>query len=431
MVKQVLEGLSVLPSPPKSDRQLIEPVVYLNDGLILDDSVFEAPTIITGCVGSGKTVLLEKIMEPILAHAEKKGENVFIFCAKKDMLKYRRPQDPVIAVDTVDPKGCWNIFKEMRASKNADLAARDIAKSLTSDQKSQLQPFFENSANDLLYSSVMAMYDEEKKTGEQYTNWHLCDFLNRVSLRRDAELSWYDLAELRPERFAHIFDYLGNESDQAYGIISELRTLLHNCFWGSFCSDQGEFSAIEALKTGGKRIILYYDYANASEASVKMFSTILNLLFKHSVDPDNEKRTWFFIDEASQLPRSCVVDAMSLGRQYGFRLFICLQSAQLMTRHYCEAEANAQLCLFPNVICLKTMDSFTRRIFADRYGDCLCAYNFHTPMQKVVQHVVHRPVVADYDFSMIQKKGDALCSIPALNPAPFFYHGYREDLKNG
>lgn len=346
------------------------------------------------------------------------------------MLKYRRQQDPVIAVDTENPQGCWNIFKEMRTSKNAELTARDIAKSLTSDQKSQLQPFFENSANDILFSSIMAMYDEEKKTGKQYANWHLCDFLNRVSLRKDAELSWYDLAELRPGRFAHILDYLGNESDEAYGIISELRTLLHNCFWGSFCSDQGEFSAIEALKTGGKRIFLYYDYANASEASVKMFSTILNLLFKHSVDPDNEKRTWFFIDEASLLPRSCVVDAMSLGRQYGFRLFICLQSAQLMTRHYCEAEANAQLCLFPNIICLKTMDSFTRKIFADRYGECLCAYSFVNPMQKIVQHVVHRLVVADYEFSMIQKKGDALCSIPALNSAPFFYYGYREELKN-
>lgn len=83
MVKQVLEGLSVLPSPPMCDSQLIEPVVRLNDGLILDDSVFEAPTIIPGCVGSGNTVLLEKIMEPILAHAEKKEKMFLSFVPKR------------------------------------------------------------------------------------------------------------------------------------------------------------------------------------------------------------------------------------------------------------------------------------------------------------------------------------------------------------
>lgn len=78
MVKQVLEGLSVLPSPPMCDSQLIEPVVRLNDGLILDDSVFEAPTIIPGCVGSGKTVLLEKIMAERLVNLEPWNQKVFM-----------------------------------------------------------------------------------------------------------------------------------------------------------------------------------------------------------------------------------------------------------------------------------------------------------------------------------------------------------------
>ena len=88
------------------------------------------------------------------------------------------------------------------------------------------------------------------------------------------------------------------------------------------------------------------------------------------------------------------------------------------------------LSLFPNTICLKVMDGFTRKIFADRYGEYLCSYSYNAPMQKVVQHTAHRPVVADYDFSMIQRKGDALCSIPGLSSSPFFYHGYREELEH-
>lgn len=430
MIKQALEGQTILPSPPSFEGILKAPTVHLEDGLTLDDSVFETPTLFLGSVGSGKSLLLEKIMNPILKHAEVQNENVIIFCAKKDFLKYRRPQDPVISVDATDSNACWNIFRELHASSNPELTARDIAKSLTKDQRSELQPFFENAANDILFNSIMAMYEDEQKTGNSYSNWHLYDFLNRTSIKRDSELSWYDLATTRSRWFKHITDYLGDDLGQGYGIISEIRTLLHECFWGSFCSDKGEFSAIESLKTGGKRIFLYYDYANTSEASIKIFRTILNLLLKHSINHENDRRTWFFLDEASLLPATCIADAMSLGRSAGFRLCLCLQSAQLMTRHYKEAEAKTLLSLFPNIICLKVQDSLSRSILADRYGESLCSYSFNAPMQKVIQHVQHRPVIADSDFSMIQKKGDAICSIPNLSNSPFFYHGYRKELKD-
>ncbi len=59
---------------------------------------------------------------------------------------------------------------------------------------------------------------------------------------------------------------------------------------------------------------MYYDYANSSEASIKILRTILNLLLKHSIDQQNRRRTWFFLDEASLLPETCIADAMSLGR---------------------------------------------------------------------------------------------------------------------
>ena len=205
---------------------------------------------------------------------------------------------------------------------------------------------------------------------------------------------------------------------------------MHECFWGSFCSDKGQFSAIEALKSGGKRIFLYYDHANASEASIKIFKTILNLLLKHSVDEENGRRSWFFLDEFSLLPETGIIDSMSLGRGAGFRLFACIQSAQLMTRRYKEDDAKALLSLFPNIICLKVQDAMSRSILSDRYGECLTSYSFNAPMQKVIQHTEHRKVVADYDFTMIQKKGDAFMSIPNLSDSPFFYHGYRKELEN-
>lgn len=429
MIKNTLEGLSILTSPPRPEGMPKAPIVHLQDGLVLDERVLECPTLLLGSVGSGKSVLLSEIMTPIMKEAESCGDNVIIFCAKDEHLtRFRRPQDPVISVDTADPKSCWNIFRELKASRNPSLAARDIAKSLTKDQRSDLQPFFENAANDFLYNSIMCMHDEAVCKGIEYTNAHLVDFINGTTIQGGGDRpSWGELAKLRPKYFGHVTDYLGDNLGEGYGIISELRTLIHSCMWGSFCSDKGQFSAIETLKTSGHRIFLYYDYANASEASIKIFRTILNLLLKHSVDRRSDgRRTWFFIDEASLLPATVLADAMSLGRGNGFRLCLCLQSAQLMTRHYKEDEAKALLALFPNVICLKVQDSLSRKVFSDRYGEALCSYSFTGPGQKLVQHSEHRPVVADYDFSAILKnKGDALCSFPNLSESPFIYHGYR------
>lgn len=136
MVKTVLEGLSILPKPPRCEGTPRSPVINLKNGLVLDDRMLEAPTLLLGSVGSGKSVLLEQIMEPILQNAEKQNENVIIFCAKKELLKYKRPTDPVIAVDATAPNACWNIFRELKASSNPELTARDIAKSLTGDQRS-------------------------------------------------------------------------------------------------------------------------------------------------------------------------------------------------------------------------------------------------------------------------------------------------------
>ena len=434
MIKHTLEGLSILQSPPQLQGGLKAPVVRLNDGLVLDDSVFECPTLIMGSVGSGKTYMMEEIMTPILRTAEDMNENVFIFCAKKDLLKFKRSQDIVISVDATAPNSCWNIIKEVAVSRNPELTARDIAKSLTKDQRSDLQPFFENSCNDLLFNAIMSVYEDGLRKGVTYSNSQLFYFLDKTSLNRDAEFSWYDAARTKPERFAHILDYLGDGLDQGYGIISEIRTLIHECFWGSFCSDNGQFSAIDALKSGGKRIFLYYDHANASEASIKMFKTILNLLLKHSLDEENGRKSWFFIDEFSLLPKTGITDCMSLGRNLGkgtgFRLFCCIQSAQLMTRRYTEDEAKALLSLFPNIICLKVQDSLSRSIISDRYGECLALYNFTDSTHKPIPHVEYRKVVADFDFQQIYQKGDALMSIPNLSNSPFFYHGYRKELDN-
>lgn len=82
MIKTVLEGSDILSFPPKAEGIPVAPVVSLEHGLMLDDRVFESPTLIMGSVGSGKSFLLDKIMNPIFQHAKKNKDNVIVFCAK-------------------------------------------------------------------------------------------------------------------------------------------------------------------------------------------------------------------------------------------------------------------------------------------------------------------------------------------------------------
>lgn len=432
MAKSIIEGISILNSPPASNQVPKAPVVHLSNGLVLDDRIFESPTLLLGSVGSGKSVILKEILHCVYDYATRVKDNMVVFCAKKDLLRFAKSNDLIISVDSTNPKYAWNIFLELDASKNPELTARDIAKTLFKGQRSDLQPFFVNASQDIFVQSLLFMYHRSKATGQHYSNWEFIDFLEKTPMWQKTENDipgWHELAERYPNYFGHVKDYLGNDLGQGFGVLSELRTLASETFFGSFCQKGGSFSAINALKTGNSRIFLYYDQANASEASLKIFQCILDLLFKHSVDEGNNHKTWFLIDEASLLPRSnALIDAMSYGRESGFRLVMALQSAQLMSRRYSESEAKSILSLFPNLISLRVQDSMSRELLSDRYGKALYAYSYTSVTQKILPAERERNVIADSDFYPLSKKGTAICSLPALGPYPFFYDGYRKEL---
>lgn len=96
-MKRLLEGQQLQRTvPPTAGR--VEPVVHLPGGLTLDDrSCWQYPTMLVGNVGSGKSTLMEQIRRPVLAHADRVQDTVVIFAAKPDVLRCRRPGDPVIS----------------------------------------------------------------------------------------------------------------------------------------------------------------------------------------------------------------------------------------------------------------------------------------------------------------------------------------------
>lgn len=434
-MKKLVEGNELLLTVPVCNTTGRKPIVHLQHNLVLDDgNCFESPTLIEGNVGTGKTYLLKNLMNPILDYCERSGDNVVIFCAKPDMLRYRRNGDPVISIESMDPDSCWNIFAEMKASRNPVFTLREIATEFFAEaEEKSTQIFFPQAARDIFHSTGRYMYDYSLKRGISFSNADLVNFLETTPVySTDDSPGWIELASMYPTYFGMIRDYIGNGSDQGLGCLSELRTLISRTLFGCFAAEGGRFSAIDSLKGGKKRIFLLYDYANSGHSTLSVFHIIIDLLLKQAMQADAKHKTWFFFDEGSLLPKSNVLmDALSLGRdpgsngKGGVRIIMALQSARLMTHHYTKEEAETLLSLFPNVIAMKVSDPMSRAIVSDRYGKAHYQYSYAGVGEKIHYHDSIEDVVSDYHFSQITKKGQAIISMPGVNSHPFFYDGYR------
>lgn len=436
-MKKLVEGNELLNSVPQCSATGRGPVVRLQHNLILDDgNCFESPTLIEGNVGTGKSYLMmNDLMDPILEYCDRSGDNAVIFCAKPEMLRYRRIGDPMISIKNMDPASCWSIFAEMKASDNPELTLREISTELFAEaEEKTTQVFFPQAARDIFYQTCRYMYDYSVKKGITFSNADLVEFLETTPIYSTEETpGWIELASKYPDYFGMVRDYIGEGSDQGLGCLSELRTLISRTLFGCFAAEGGTFSALNSLNGGKKRIFLFYDYANSGHSTLSVLHIILDLLLKQAMRADAKHKTWFFLDEGSLLPKSNVLmDALSLGRDPGstgtggVRIVMALQSARLMTHHYSKEEAETLLSLFPNVIAMKVSDPMSRAIVSDRYGKAHYQYSYVGIGQKIHYQDSIEDVVSDYHFSQITQKGQAIISMPGVSSHPFFYDGYRK-----
>ena len=424
--------------PPTAGR--VEPVVRLPGGLTLDDrSCWQYPTMLVGNVGSGKSTLMEQIRRPVLAHADRMQDTVVIFAAKPDVLRCRRPGDPVISVSATDPANCWNLFRELDASDTPELTLREIASALFAEQKKKTtQIFFPEAAQEIFYQTARFMRDFGRTNNIPVSNAELSEFLTRTTVFAQEGAgtgtngSWQELVERYPTYFSAARDLIGDGGAQGLGVLSEVRTMLSRLFIGSFNTADGRFSALQAIRQGGKRVFILYEPDKARTA-LPLFRLLLDLMLQQSMSPTLNHKVWFLLDEFSLLPKvESLTDFLSFARdpsgdngRSGARIIAAVQSVQLLTRHYSEAEAKTLMSLFPNLITMRVMDPMSRAAFADRYGTARVIYRYMGEGNRPVTTDCEQKVVTDADFSQLMKPGQALMSLPAVSPDPFIYDGFR------
>ena len=196
---------------------------------------------VVGPSGSGKSTLMEQIRRPVLAHADRVQDTVVIFAAKPDVLRCRRPGDPVISVSATDPASCWNLFRELDASDTPELTLREIASALFAEQKKKTtQIFFPEAAQEIFYQTARFMRDFGRTNNIPVSNAELSEFLTRTTVFAQEGAgtgtngSWQELVERYPTYFSAARDLIGDGGAQGLGVLSEVRTMLSRLFIGSF-----------------------------------------------------------------------------------------------------------------------------------------------------------------------------------------------------
>ena len=170
-----------------------------------------------------------------------------------------------------------------------------------------------------------------------------------------------------------------------------------------------------------------------ARTALPLFRLLLDLMLQQSMSPTLNHKVWFLLDEFSLLPKvESLTDSLSFARdpsgdngRSGARIIAAVQSVQLLTRHYSEAEAKTLMSLFPNLITMRVMDPMSRAAFADRYGTARVIYRYMGEGNRPVTTDCEQKVVTDADFSQLMKPGQALMSLPAVSPDPFIYDGFR------
>lgn len=430
---QVTNSEIILQESPNIEKKSIIPVVQLASGFIIDDSILEKPTLMIGQVSSGKSFLLRNTIIPQIISSLSAEDAVVIFATKREMIDglYNSENgDILLEYNASKPECIWNIFEEMAVSNNPEKTLVELSDVMFSKNKNAVQPFFTNASKDMFKSLTMYLAESyEQQTGKKPTNSTLIGFFDTITLKDEVvngKVRKGLLTLIREvPKLHHLTDYIGTgDTAQALGVLGELRSVLKETFQGGAFVKPGTFSVRKALKEG-KKIFLYFNYAESTESSIVLFDMILDQMVKMSLVENNQK-VWFFLDEFSLLGHlQYLQSALAYGRGNGFRLIAAIQSVQLMERNYSESESRCMLGLFPNVFCFFTSDYKSRQLISDRYGSNLVSVIGYGTSKPELRE---RNVIQDSDFYKIAMPGDCIVSLAGY--LPFFFHNHKDNVRS-
>ncbi len=116
--------------------------------------------------------------------------------------------------------------------------------------------------------------------------------------------------------------------------------------------------------------IVYDDATGAATSSLR--TTWIDILTRTalSLEPDSDRRIWFFLDELASLGKVGILSqALARGRKYGLSLVLGIQNLSQLFSIYCKDEAHSILGSVGHTAILRSPDAETAEYLSKTIGD--------------------------------------------------------------
>ena len=401
-----------------------------------DPSVFKN-ILLLGGAGSGKTNVMNQIVAQTRRWNDDEDSVCLIFDTKGDYIShpgFYRPGDYVIANhrDYCNRSVIWNIFLEILADGNdpgdVENNAREIAGVYFRDRGSKVQPFFANAARDIFAAALIYFIRRSRDNPSVWRDNLNNEYLTQFLLHYDGKklMSFFSLyPDLRG-----LSSYIGDgTSNQALGVLAELRSMLYECFQGRFAAKVGPgqqpFSIREAVRAkGGRAIFILYDLS-IGETLSPVYRLLIDLALKEALGGRPNGRVHLFLDELKLLPKlQHLEDALNFGRGKRISVAAGLQSVSQITAAYDEAVGKDILAGFGSVFAFRLNDAPSRAYISDLYGRNLMAYRYQNAANQQLDRERDGYTVEDWDLLSL-RPGRAVVGLASQN-TPFSF-SFMED----
>lgn len=359
-----------------------------NSYFTLNPKILSKHLLLIGGPGSGKTNVFNITMDQLRDDDNDHTNDIFIvFDTKGDFCdNFWRDGDIILGNGKKyrNVSARWNIFEDVLADgdnpEDYEINAREMAASLFEGRGSSSQPFFCNAAKDIFAFIIIYFIrrakEYPKERGYLLNNKELVGFFLSAGVERYLKIfNHYD-------DMKGLISYIGDgKSNQALGVLGELKSMVNSCFLGVFASDdtKGRFSMRKAVRNKrGRAIFVEYDL-RVGETMTPIYRVLIDLALKEALGrSEGEKgNVYMVLDELKLLPKlQHLDDALNFGRGMGVKVIAGIQSINQLYDIYGQERSLVITGGFSTIFGFYTTDNASREYVRDLIGPNVIGYRY-------------------------------------------------------
>lgn len=305
---------------------------------------------IVGKSGSGKTVLINPIVEQI----RERGDRLIIHDYKNDFTNNFATSRDLIFNPAV-PNRCvkWSVFNDIDSKEDI----KSIAVSLIPAASEKEDPFWKNASRDILIGCLLSLFEIGKAT-----NRDIYELVTADNETIEQALT----ASPSAARYAHVFAKSNQKTLNS--IMSVFRTYT-SCF--EYLQDiDGDFSIKEWVEKSSKTIFVQ-NRENIKEAIAPALTLFIDTISRELLSQDDRlDKTVFIFDEFGRLNRmSSILDLLTNGRSKGASIYLLVQEFAQIEERYGKEGKRTIVNACANQIYFSVNDAESAEELSKQIGD--------------------------------------------------------------